>query len=711
MKSSPPLKAKLLFDDAFRPQPSPLVARTEPLLLHDTLSVQVLTTESGASDANAERDAPRELGLRARCAAACDELPTPRDACKGLLAPCRSRTGYVRRMVHNFGLPFVLMLTSCYLLIKGMLVQLISLAKLPFYKQAGVGARAYQQYDIVTKTPWALKALFGALSDLLPLCGYGKQTYMTAVSLVGGISCVALAIVTSGAISSQPSVLFVTLCFLGVNLQAAVVDLLAEGRYTAAMAEAPWSGSDCVSWVWACVQAGSFCAAVLVGWAADSASIHALFPLAAVLALQVVPLSELGALGDVRLPEGQRGFQRAKFDDNPRVFLLAGLMAMAGVLVGACNLFGASTSVLLSASVGCSAGLCTLAFWALPRVLAKCNLYLYLCSVLYVQVSGAVDYFYVAPDECVPGGPHFSFRYYITYSAVVQSLFGYLGVVLFQTCMRRWTFRSVLASTVLLQVMAGAVDLVIVLRWNVLVGIPDEVMYMLGYNVVYQIASMLNFMPSVILTSKLCPPQLEATMFALLAGFQNFGAMVAGSLGVELIAALGIRTGGADADSADVAPAGAGTCDFSRLPHAIVLSHMLLPLLCIPLGYLLLPGARMTDQIRIEDDGVHHVPRAKPAGPPAQQPAGARGAAAGAGRTDAVHPRVATGAAAGAGRTDAVHPRVATGAALAGPGATGQSVGCGARQAGHGGRAGGRGAAAPEREPLLASKRPTRASG
>ena len=211
--------------------------------------------------------------------------------------------------------------------------------------------------------------------------------------------------------------------------------------------------------------------------------------------------------------------------------------------------------------------------------------------------------------------------------------------------------------------------------------------------VVYQIASMLNFMPSVILTSKLCPPQLEATMFALLAGFQNFGAMVAGSLGVELIAALGIRTGGADADSADVAPAGAGTCDFSRLPHAIVLSHMLLPLLCIPLGYLLLPGARMTDQIRIEDDGVHHVPRAKPAGPPAQQPAGARGAAA------------------GAGRTDAVHPRVATGAALAGPGATGQSVGCGARQAGHGGRAGGRGAAAPEREPLLASKRPTRASG
>lgn len=96
--------------------------------------------------------------------------------CKALVSPCRSRTGYLRRMRTNFGLPFLLMLTSVYLLVKGMLVQIITLAKLPYYKQAGVGPRAYQQYDIVTRTPWALKACFGAMSDLLPLCGYSKQS-------------------------------------------------------------------------------------------------------------------------------------------------------------------------------------------------------------------------------------------------------------------------------------------------------------------------------------------------------------------------------------------------------------------------------------------------------------------------------------------------------------------------------------------------------
>lgn len=180
MKSSPPLKAKLLFDDAYRPQPSPpLSPQSEPLLG----GAGVLRIQLPADSAPEAR--AREPWC-ARLAAACDELPTPHDVCKALAAPCRSRTGYARRMRHNFGLPFLLMLTSVYLLVKGMLVQIVALSKLPYYKQAGVGPRAYQQYDIVTKTPWALKAFFGGLSDLLPLCGYPKQAYARLPALPRG---------------------------------------------------------------------------------------------------------------------------------------------------------------------------------------------------------------------------------------------------------------------------------------------------------------------------------------------------------------------------------------------------------------------------------------------------------------------------------------------------------------------------------------------
>lgn len=34
---------------------------------------------------------------------------------------------------------------------------------------------------------------------------------------------------------------------------------------------------------------------------------------------------------------------------------------------------------------------------------------------------------------------------------------------------------------------------------------------------------MLEFMAGVVLTSKLCPRELESTVYALLAGYQNFG--------------------------------------------------------------------------------------------------------------------------------------------------------------------------------------------
>ena len=84
---------------------------------------------------------------------------------------------------------------------------------------------------------------------------------------------------------------------------------------------------------------------------------------------------------------------------------------------------------------------------------------------------------------------------------------------------------------------------------------------MLGDNIIYQICYMCNFMPAVVLTSKICPENMEvhkrtsvvfcfdfydinasklltastvclvdalqATVYALLSGFQNFGQQVA----------------------------------------------------------------------------------------------------------------------------------------------------------------------------------------
>jgi hypothetical protein len=48
-------------------------------------------------------------------------------------------------------------------------------------------------------------------------------------------------------------------------------------------------------------------------------------------------------------------------------------------------------------------------------------------------------------------------------------------------------------------------DIVLVKRWNLKWGVPDHAMYMFGDAFVYQVCYTLQFMPGVLLTSKLCP--------------------------------------------------------------------------------------------------------------------------------------------------------------------------------------------------------------
>jgi hypothetical protein len=100
---------------------------------------------------------------------------------------------------------------------------------------------------------------------------------------------------------------------------------------------------------------------------------------------------------------------------------------------------------------------------------------------------------------------------------------------------------------------------------------------------------MMDFMPAVVLTSASCPKGMEATVYALLAGFQNFGSNVAREIGVGLLNYLQIQTN--------------EPCNFERFPFAIVLAHIIVPSFCIPLIFVLIPDKLMTEKL-LEDEMV-----------------------------------------------------------------------------------------------------------
>lgn len=79
---------------------------------------------------------------------------------------------------------------------------------------------------------------------------------------------------------------------------------------------------------------------------------------------------------------------------------------------------------------------------------------------------------------------------------------------------------------------------------------------------------------------------MEASVYALLASYQNLGGNVARSIGVALIDFLHINT---------------EKCQFQSLPTAIFIAHVALPILIVPLVFVLIPDAKMTDDLLTEE--------------------------------------------------------------------------------------------------------------
>jgi len=209
-----------------------------------------------------------------------------------------------------------------------------------------------------------------------------------------------------------------------------------------------------------------------------------------------------------------------------------------------------------------------------------------------------MDFFYTADIQCLANGPHFTFKYYITYTGILGAVVSFVAVWIYQAWMSTWKFRTVLIVTLVMQCCGGVGDLIIVNRWNVALGIDDKVFYVVGEAILENVVSMLYWIPSSAILSKVCPRGMEAAIFAFLAGVSNFSGMVSQLMGALIFEAAGVRT--------TVDP----HCNFDALWWLVLVFHISLPLLVgIPASFLI-PNAKQTDQlVSIDDegDGTHAV--------------------------------------------------------------------------------------------------------
>lgn len=481
--------------------------------------------------------------------------------------------GYFRRLRDNFGCGFLQVLVATYFGVKGLMTSLVALCALPlFLTEYKVNLRQYNAFSVCIMTPWSLKPLIGILSDRVPLWGKHKVPYILISSCVGIGATIGLALAQTALLSA----FLMTL----VSLHAATTDLLTEGKYAELMQLRPTTGSDLTSFVSSMFFVSGLLAAVAVGPLADAGHVRALFWVAMVPAGAAVYPILRGHFPD-QLSLGT--------SDSTWFTVLSWVMATAaiGLTIITMAVDPAKVAPKLVYTLCASLVLIAVSFRALPRGIAKANLYLFLTSAAYVSIEGALDYFYTAPSDCFEDGPHFTMKYYVTLSTVVSAIAGLASIVVFQTFLSDWSYRHLFIMTTVMRVVAALVDLIIVLRWNrTVLGVSDHITYMFGNSIVRSIVSELEYIPAVVLTSKLCPKHHEATVYAILAGFQNFGHAVGSSTGASMTALFGVN---ANFDK--------NQCHFDRLPELILMAHLALPLLVIPTVFLLIPLGSLRDSL------------------------------------------------------------------------------------------------------------------
>lgn len=121
----------------------------------------------------------------------------------------------------------------------------------------------------------------------------------------------------------------------------------------------------------------------------------------------------------------------------------------------------------------------------------------------------------------------------------IGSVGSLIGVLLYQSTLKDYTFRSMLLWGQVLSSLAGMLDLVLVTRLNLKIGMPDY-FFAVADNTVSQMVGRLQWLPLLVLCSKLCPPGTEGTLYALLMSLQNAGLLMSAWWGGLLLHMLNV---------------------------------------------------------------------------------------------------------------------------------------------------------------------------
>jgi folate/biopterin transporter len=334
--------------------------------------------------------------------------------------------------------------------------------------------------------PWVIKPLFGFLSDGVPIAGYRRRPYLILAGILGSLAWIALATIAR---DDWTATLFLILTSVSVATSDVIIDSIVVER---ARRESVAQSGSMQSLMWTVWAIGGLLTAYLSGWLLARFGSQTVFAITAVFPLVVTAIAGLIAEKPITNPENKQ--------DNQQKFLRI-----------------RQTATLISRTVRQK-------YILLPT--------LFIC-LWQVTPTADTAFFYFQTNE-LKLGPEFLGLVQAGGNLAILS-----GTFLYQVFFKTTPFRKILGWSIVLSSVLGMTTLLLVTHANRVMGIPDR-WFCLGDSFILRLTAHLSFLPVFVLSARLCPVGIEATIFAFLVSLFGLSAMMATESGALLTHWLGI---------------------------------------------------------------------------------------------------------------------------------------------------------------------------
>lgn len=345
--------------------------------------------------------------------------------------------------------------------------------------ELGLGPAEVSALTGIAALPWVVKPLFGFMSDGLPIFGYRRRPYIILSGLMGTAAWVTLATVVHSPWAATGAML---LSSLSVAVSDVIVDSLVVER---SRQETAQNAGSLQSLCWGISALGGLITAYFSGSLLEHFSVQTVFLITASFPLLVSGVAWLITEEKVTSGSGLQNMQQQ--------------------------------------------------FSQLKNAIGQKAIWMPTAFIFLWQATPSSDsaFFFFTTNE-LGFQPEFLGRV-----RLVTSLASLAGIWLFQRFFRTVPLRKIFTWSTIISTALGMTTLLLVTHTNRAIGIDDH-WFSLGDSLILTVMGQIAYMPVLILAARLCPPGVEATLFALLMSVNNLAGMLSYQFGALLTHWFGV---------------------------------------------------------------------------------------------------------------------------------------------------------------------------